>query len=675
MLIPDSLDWRLLRAPERPPLLTQLMEGLAIEELDAAAEGPLAPLVCRSLARDVTESGPVAERLATAVLTGLSRQDSMLAVLDASDELLTVPAIVRTYGRRLVESFLAGHAAALVSHPMIAATFAEGAVRLAVAGAGSPFGALAVLTPAAVGELDPDYAERLPRLIGVALDLWGLDPAIADPLRAALTTLQDLPDAAFEQGMDLVRQAMSGQREDCAAGLRLARDRFAMAEGLQASLYENGSNAVVAFLDGDGASLHAAREGLATQLGRRAVDLRNSHVPEWCRPRAEAAYGWARLIATLEQADRLGDGAAVAALFDVYALDRSVIPVAGVLDRQGLPRLVRPVIGTATIERHTPGRTALREPAATRTLAQLSTEFDEDPGYAGETRIACDVLVAEIVSYLVTAPAGPPSFADLAGWLRRGRLGSGVTVHLGETGLSVRFPVATFAVVPAERSLAVRLASGAQAGPSSQIVVPAPRIEPVLTPDHTPVLVYAVAVAIAESPGRRNPERQLLRREMHRVLENAFRDGGLDWAAVRREDHGEGTVVMLPASTAGVHLGGTFAGALERCLRECAQRYQHPHRLRLRVAVALGLADFDEYGVSGEPIEAANRLAAHAGTRARLSGSDDNLLAFAVSDDFYRAVIRQGYRQIDRDAFLPLPGADPTEPAWILTPDRPAGAG
>ncbi|MFI5845689.1 hypothetical protein ACIA8K_38900 [Catenuloplanes sp. NPDC051500] len=364
MVTPGSLD-HLLAAADRMPLtnLLSAVTGDSTKELEQAAAGPLAALLCRAVVRQDTP-----DDLVIALLRGLERQSSLLALLDATDELLGSDSVVAAFGSQLHASFLTGHAAALCSRPIVASSFAEGALRLAIGGTGNPLRTLVALTPSDVDALDPDYAERLPRLIGAALDRWGLEPSVGEALRETLSNLLCIPvaaaDAAYESGIDRLRQIASADPNPLPS-LVAARKQFAHAAAAEegrfdAALYGAGVDAVMAFFRGDIGSLRTARGTVSTALGAWSAGLRRSHVPAWRRPRMEAACAWARLVAILDRAayestQPVWDNAwpALDAILDAYLLERSVVPIPGALDEHGFAHLIRPAIESSLGRRET----------------------------------------------------------------------------------------------------------------------------------------------------------------------------------------------------------------------------------------------------------------------------------------------------------------------------------
>jgi hypothetical protein len=352
-----------------PPLghLMRQLHSREDEELTRAAAGPLAHLACRALVGDLGEHRAVPEGWMAAILVGIAEQSSALALLDATDELLGSAEFVQAHGIRLYEAFLRGHTAALKARPLVAAAFAEGTLRLAIAGVGSALRALTILTPDDLAALDSDYVERLPRLVGAALDVWGADGPTRAALRTTLSGLQGVPDAAadatFECGLDALRQVAGGGIGDVPGLLVAARKHFANVEAAEearpdAALYGAGIDAVTAFFRGSAYDVRAARAALSVLLDQRAAWLRRSHVPTWRRPRVEAAYAWGRLTMILDRALQatappvwLDAWSALDAILDAYVLDRSVVPVPGVVGLDRFARLIQPVIESSLIRR------------------------------------------------------------------------------------------------------------------------------------------------------------------------------------------------------------------------------------------------------------------------------------------------------------------------------------
>jgi hypothetical protein len=456
------------------PPLDVLLARLArpdTDEITRSAVGPLAPLVCRAM---VNQTGPVPDPWVSALLTGLAGQSNLLALLEATDALLAASAFLGRHGTRLHATFLRGHAATLGHRPLIAAAFAEAALRLAIVDIGNVPATVAMLSPDDVTVLDPDYTERLPRLVGAALDTWGADRSAGTALRQTLVGLQDVPDAStdatVEHGLDLLRQAVADP-VNVRARLVVARQQFANAEAAEegrhdAALYGAGIDAVMGFFRESSDDLSRAQTGIRAGLARRAAMLRNSHVPEWRRPREIATRAWDRLAGILGDAlSTVGRTSwpiawtALDAVLDAYVLDRSLIPVPGVPGPDGLARLVRPIIETSIVERQVllvqlrdatdeAGKAAAEPYARIGQLRRLRERLDQlarpdthqtlpaDPGVVVRERLIgiAPTLIAELG---MTAAAHVAAGLDDEGL----RLVEGVTYNAAVSRAATRDPV------------------------------------------------------------------------------------------------------------------------------------------------------------------------------------------------------------------------------------------
>lgn len=343
------------------PAADELGDPTAVaRELVALAGTPLAPLAAAALARTGPSPGRADWPAQGALFAqGLAGQDSVLALLDSADELLDSPALAPAAATALHDAMIAGLDRHGDGPPELAAARLEIALRVAIAGPGGvvPFRVLDRLCTVPAPE-PPGYRKLLPRLLGVALDAWGRDTALTDPLRAVLFGLADDPqagpDASFELGCDRLRTALAEQDSDRAVGhLRAAGDLFALAaqddDGRDdAAAYLAVCQAVTAFADADADLLVEAAARLDQVLARRDAWHLNAHLPRWRRATRQAEHAWLRFVLSLRAAaDRLAEpswldtASALGELGDVYRAERGVAPA------QGLQAVVGPVVENA----------------------------------------------------------------------------------------------------------------------------------------------------------------------------------------------------------------------------------------------------------------------------------------------------------------------------------------
>lgn len=362
-MTPSPVEERLLAAAAAglQPVLAEL--GTADEvaqQLPSLAASPLAPLAAAALAFTL-EAEPVGRWVSTAhqFVARMSEQNGVLALAEAIDALLDAPAAAVLIGPNLHDAMLGGIDDILSSRPHLAAVRLEGALRVALSGARTPYLVLDRLTHVLDGA-PAEFAEALPRLLGAALDTWAGEDALTRPLRTALERLADLPelggDATFELGCDALRLALcSTEGASVLDGLGAAERYFAAAaeseEGRDdATVYQLSCQAVVAFARLDQAALAAAATQLAGAMRRRHVWHLNAHMPSWRIGRLNAEAAWLNFILNLRTAsDRLAEATwldtwtALAELGKVYAAERPRMPQY----TDGLGMVINPAIENA----------------------------------------------------------------------------------------------------------------------------------------------------------------------------------------------------------------------------------------------------------------------------------------------------------------------------------------
>ncbi|MYW01069.1 hypothetical protein [Streptomyces sp. SID3343] len=164
-----------------------------------------------------------------------------------------------------------------------------------------------------------------------------------------------------------------------------------------------------------------------------------------------------------------------------------------------------------------------------------------------------------------------------------------------------------------------------------------------------------LALGIENFGTRSSAARDSLRRAMYDVFAGAReRTGLLPDEDIVVEDHGDGFVVLFPATVSTVLLAGSFVRALDDGLSERAPLFDTAHTLRFRVALHHGMAKRDARGWSGEAINTTCRLVDAPPLRVALAAATKAHLVFVVSDEIYQGVIRHGCHGIDAGAYLPV---------------------
>lgn len=345
----------------------ELDELAVADHAEEIAASPLAPVLAQALAAAADASPPGWDGASAKFVTGLSNQTSLLALASSLEELLASPITVQTQGARLHDALLDGLTVAIADSPLLAAGRLEGAVRLAVADAVTPFAVLGRLTSPS-NDIPEEFAERLPRLLGAAMDRWADNSAFVEPIRQALDQLRHheaaAVDAMFELACDHLRMALSAETLPAAMEmLTTARAGFATVDASEearhdARAYAAACDAILAFSAQDALRLTDAKQRLAEALLQRDAWLTAMHQPSWLRPRLAAELAWHRLALVLEAAtDYLSHPVwfnvweALDAVLQAYRQARSMRPLPSSKDSTGLAAIIEPAIEGAILQK------------------------------------------------------------------------------------------------------------------------------------------------------------------------------------------------------------------------------------------------------------------------------------------------------------------------------------
>jgi len=339
-------------------------QTVAGEAADIAA-GPLAPLLAHALAELASTGDPEWWTAADSFINGLTDQQSLLALMSSVEAILASPAAVDARGIHLHDVLLRDLVPLIQSHPQLAASRLEGALRLAVAGAVTPFGVLGHLTSLPSGAPE-EFTERLPRLLGAAIDRWANETTIVAPLQSALDQLRHDDaagiDAMFELALCQLREALSAETiPQATQALTAARSSFATVDAAEearhdARVYAAACDAILAFAANDRDRLVDATDRLTAAVDQRTAWLSGVHSPSWLEPRRAAELVWQRLVLQLRAAaERLSEPAwmdvwdALATVLDAYTQARTVRPLPAVEGTPGLAAIVEPTIEDAIL--------------------------------------------------------------------------------------------------------------------------------------------------------------------------------------------------------------------------------------------------------------------------------------------------------------------------------------
>lgn len=329
-------------------------------QTSGVAAGPYAPLLAEAVADAYDRDDTHWEDASAQFPDGLASQSSVLHLTASLEALLGSPTAAKALGKAINNALLQGLTAKVHASPLLAAARLEGAVRLAVAKAVTPFKVWQTLEDLPTDGPE-DFLERLPRILGLTLDCWAHEESVTDTVRPLLERLShdeaaDV-DALFELGCDHLRTALSSKDLGTINGqLVRARKLFqtaACAEEARhdAQTYAAVCDAILAFGRGDAETVATAANRIEEAMKQRAAWLLAAHQPQWMQPRRSAEIAWNRLILQLRaaavhlQEDVWMDGwEALDTVLAAYSASRTVRPVGGSDTYEGLGVLVQPAI-------------------------------------------------------------------------------------------------------------------------------------------------------------------------------------------------------------------------------------------------------------------------------------------------------------------------------------------
>lgn len=333
-------------------------------EADSLATGPLLPELI--VLTDAARRSGAAEMtvLESAVEAGVSTVTKPLVLAYAADALVVCPGLSGALRRPLQEILLRRYSTAReASEGDLAYRFLETMVRLCLAGVWREHRVIAELLD--LGPEDPvELTSRVPRLLGVALDVWG-EIDLLDVLNELQEVGEARADASVELAMADFRRALSEDSiESIFAGLRVARGRLeaaALSDEARddAAVYASAIDAIFAFSgDPNADRLASIADELEVSWRRRRAWMSRTREVEWLAPRAIAETVWAGLVATLreaasdlQRASWLQPYDALERVLGAYSIDRTVEVVADAEALGGVSSLVQPVIEGAFIRR------------------------------------------------------------------------------------------------------------------------------------------------------------------------------------------------------------------------------------------------------------------------------------------------------------------------------------
>ena len=194
---------------------------------------------------------------------------------------------------------------------------------------------------------------------------------------------------------------------------------------------------------------------------------------------------------------------------------------------------------------------------------------------------------------------------------------------------------------------------------------------PATRPRGTPIHHTIVELDVTGS-GRRNDQLHLrMRADLRAIVADVLAMQRLDPDTIDRTDLGDGVRLVIPAHISPHALLDPFIPNLAAALRAHRATVINAARLRLRVAVHMGLLHRDVDGWAGAPLVHCARLLNAEPVRSAIAVADQADLVLVVSETIYTDVVRHGYG-FDEAAYrhVRIAEKETIANAWIHIPGQ-----
>jgi hypothetical protein len=193
---------------------------------------------------------------------------------------------------------------------------------------------------------------------------------------------------------------------------------------------------------------------------------------------------------------------------------------------------------------------------------------------------------------------------------------------------------------------------------------------------HRPLHHTIVAVDVVGSGGRDDVLQLRLRADLRAMADDALAQQELDGAVAEQTDLGDGIRLIMPAGVSPAELLYPFVPNLAHSLRQHRRTTSAAARIKLRVAVHMGLLHRDASGWAGAPLVECARMLDAAPVRRILAAAERADMVLVVSRAVYDAVVRHGYG-VDPATFreVGIAEKETTTTVWVHVPGYPVPPG
>ena len=157
---------------------------------------------------------------------------------------------------------------------------------------------------------------------------------------------------------------------------------------------------------------------------------------------------------------------------------------------------------------------------------------------------------------------------------------------------------------------------------------------------------------------------------LRRVEERALAQAGVDPACVGRQSTGDGAILAIPGDFPKELITTSYVDALREGVEEHDERCLATETIRLRLVLHAGESPTGQDEWAGPGVVIASRLLDAPVLRRVLAAATGSALALIVSDDWYRAVIKEGYAPAQGYQEVWVEAKKFAGCAWVRVPGR-----
>jgi hypothetical protein len=157
---------------------------------------------------------------------------------------------------------------------------------------------------------------------------------------------------------------------------------------------------------------------------------------------------------------------------------------------------------------------------------------------------------------------------------------------------------------------------------------------------------------------------------LRRVEARALAEAGLDPVRVGRQSTGDGAVLAIPGDVPKELIATKYVDALCEGIDDHDAECGAAETIRLRLALHAGESPAGQDEWAGPGIVTASRLLEAAVLRRVLATATGSALALIVSDDWYRAVVKEGYAPGEGYQQVWVEAKKFADFAWVRVPGR-----